>query len=127
MKVRSSYFKNVLSVKTVLNLILGVFMPVVSSTSSNNKDVLITVSDRFDFSQYKLFRESYCDCTIAGTEFRLDLSHANYMDSSALGMLLLLKEHADKIKGKIVIERPNDSINKVLEIAQFHHLMEIVR
>lgn len=49
------------------------------------------------------------------------------MDSSALGMLLLLKEHADQIRGKIVIEKPNDAINKVLEIAQFQHLMEIVR
>jgi len=102
-------------------------MAIVSTAQNNNKDVVITVSDRFDFSQYKVFRDSYCDCNLAGTEFRLDLSGANYMDSSALGMLLLLKEHADKIKGKIVIERPNDSINKILEIAQFHHLMEIVR
>jgi len=102
-------------------------MAIVSTSGNNNKDVLITVSDRFDFSQYKLFRDSYCDCNLAGTEFRLDLSGANYMDSSALGMLLLLKEHADKIKGKIIIQRPNDSINKILEIAQFHHLMEIVR
>jgi len=102
-------------------------MAIASTAVNNNKDVLITVSDRFDFSQYKLFRDSYCDFNLAGTEFRLDLSGANYMDSSALGMLLLLKEHADKIKGKIVIERPNDSINKILEIAQFHHLMEIVR
>jgi len=102
-------------------------MAIASKSANNNKDVLITVSDRFDFSQYKLFRDSYCDFNLAGTEFRLDLSGANYMDSSALGMLLLLKEHADKIKGKIVIERPNDSINKILEIAQFHHLMEIVR
>jgi len=102
-------------------------MPIVSSKSANNKDVLITVSDRFDFSQYKVFRESYCDCSAAGTQFHLDLSSANYMDSSALGMLLLLKEHADKIQGKIIIEKPNDSINKVLEIAQFHHLMEIIR
>lgn len=102
-------------------------MAIVSTLGNSNKDVLITVSDRFDFSQYKVFRDSYCESNIAGTEFRLDLSGANYMDSSALGMLLLLKEHADKIQGKIIIERPNDSINKILEIAQFHHLMEIVR
>ncbi len=102
-------------------------MAIISSCAKDSKDILITVSDRFDFSQYKVFRETYCDCNVAGTEFRLDLSDANYMDSSALGMLLLLKEHADKIKGKIVIQRPNESINKVLEIAQFHHLMEIVR
>ncbi len=102
-------------------------MAIVSTVGDSNKDVLIKVSDRFDFSQYKVFRDSYCDSNVAGTAFRLDLSAANYMDSSALGMLLLLKEHADKINGKIVIERPNDSINKILEIAQFHHLMEIVR
>lgn len=102
-------------------------MPIVSAKSTDSTQVLITVSERFDFSQYKLFRESYCECNNSGTQFRLDLSNANYMDSSALGMLLLLKEHADNIKGKIIIERPNDSINKVLEIAQFHHLMEIVR
>ncbi|NRA59332.1 MAG: STAS domain-containing protein [Psychrobium sp.] len=102
-------------------------MAIISSCVNDSKDILITVSDRFDFSQYKVFRETYCDCNVAGTEFRLDLSDANYMDSSALGMLLLLKEHADKIQGKIVIQRPNESINKVLEIAQFHHLMEIVR
>ncbi|NRA70520.1 MAG: STAS domain-containing protein [Gammaproteobacteria bacterium] len=102
-------------------------MAIISSKSVDDKNILISVSDRFDFSQYKVFRDSYCDCNQAGTLFRLNLSKANYMDSSALGMLLLLKEHADQIKGKIVIENPNDAINKVLEIAQFQHLMEIVR
>lgn len=102
-------------------------MAIISSKSEDDTDILISVSDRFDFSQYKIFRDSYCDCTATGTLFRLNLSKANYMDSSALGMLLLLKEHADQINGKIVIERPNDAINKVLEIAQFQHLMEIER
>jgi len=47
------------------------------------------------------------------------------MDSSALGMILLLKDHADKLSGKLVISKPNDAINKILEIAQFHRLMPI--
>ncbi|MDP2560154.1 STAS domain-containing protein [Psychrobium sp. 1_MG-2023] len=102
-------------------------MSIVSRVASNNKDIVITISERFDFSQYKIFREAYCDCNGSGTDFYVDLSKANYMDSSALGMLLLLKEHADKLAGKVIIERPNDAINKVLEIAQFHHLMTIVR
>ena len=44
-----------------------------------------------------------------------------------LVVVTFTRSAADNIKGKIIIERPNDSINKVLEIAQFHHLMEIVR
>ena len=100
-------------------------MAIANSISQTN-DVVITVTDRFDFSKHKAFRESYRSHNNPGTVFRVNLSRAAYMDSSALGMLLLIKEHADEIRGKVIIEKPNDTINKVLEIAQFHQLMEIV-
>ena len=101
-------------------------MSITVSTSKTNNDIVITVSDRFDFSQYSVFHECYRHQNDAGTVFRINLRKADYMDSSALGMLLLIKEHADNIKGKVIIEKPNDTINKILEIAQFHQLMEIV-
>ena len=47
------------------------------------------------------------------------------MDSSALGMILLLKDHAQSVGGKLVIRKPNATVNKILEIAQFHRLMTI--
>ena len=47
------------------------------------------------------------------------------MDSSALGMILLLKDHAEKSANKIVIQKPNETVNKILEIAQFHRLLTI--
>ncbi len=47
------------------------------------------------------------------------------MDSSALGMILLLKEHADKQGGKIVLVSPSNAVEKILTIANFHKLMTV--
>ena len=47
------------------------------------------------------------------------------MDSSALGMILLLKDYAANLSGTVVIKNPNEEVNKILEIAQFHRLLTI--
>ena len=93
--------------------------------SDNKRDITISIQDRFDFSLHQKFRESYVNAEQAGTVFKLDLSKATYMDSSALGMILLLKDHAEKLSGKVIISKPNASVAKILEIAQFHRLMTI--
>lgn len=101
-------------------------MNVEQSVSQNGKEVTLCVKERFDFSLHQLFRESYIKCEEPNSVFNLDLSKTTYMDSSALGMILLLKEHADKLLGKVIIYKPNDSVSKILEIAQFHRLMDVV-
>ncbi|MFQ5644725.1 MAG: STAS domain-containing protein [Thiogranum sp.] len=89
------------------------------SVSDNGREVSIAVVGRFDFSVHKEFRDTYTNCNSAGLSFVLDLSQTEYMDSSALGMLLLLKEHADKCKGKVVLSRPAPGVRKILDIANF--------
>ncbi len=101
-------------------------MTVKSNISDDYKHLSIKVEKRFDFSQHQHFRDAYIEHTEEGTEFLLDLSQTDYMDSSALGMILLLKDHAENIGGKIVINKPSEAVNKILEIAQFHRLMTIV-
>lgn len=100
-------------------------MAVKKQLSAESKSVNILIDDRFDFSVHQQFRDAYCDENDPGSLFILDLSKASYMDSSALGMILLLKDHAEKVSGKIEIHKPNESVNKILEIAQFHKLMTI--
>ena len=93
--------------------------------SDNKKEITIAIEERFDFSIHQLFRDAYTTCNEKGSKFTLELSKTSYMDSSALGMILLLKDHADKISGKLTIVNPNETVNKILEIAQFHRLMTI--
>jgi len=100
-------------------------MTIQATTLADNKGIKISINERFDFSLHQQFRDTYQNCNDNGAEFTLDLSNTTYMDSSALGMILLLKDHADKLSGKVVISKPNEAVNKILEIAQFHRLMPI--
>jgi HptB-dependent secretion and biofilm anti anti-sigma factor len=89
--------------------------------TSENVEVL-KLSGNFDFKFFRQFRELYEPvlrnsdiCTI-----EIDLHGVDYIDSSALGMLLQLREKAaDK---KIVLSRCSAV---VLEVAQFNRLFEL--
>jgi len=100
-------------------------MSVSCNISQENKQVTISVDQRFDFSLHQQFRDVYSKCLDQNLNYILDLSHTDYMDSSALGMILLLKDHVELHASKLVISKPNDTVNKILEIAQFHRLMTI--
>lgn len=100
-------------------------MTVKTNISEDKKHISISVEERFDFSQHQYFRDAYNKYKEIGTLYTLDLSQTVYMDSSALGMILLLKDHAESVGGEIVIKKPSETVNKILEIAQFHRLMTI--
>lgn len=100
-------------------------MAVTSKLYKDNKELVISVDDRFDFSLHQEFRDSYNSVEAKGYSFILDLSQTEYMDSSALGMILLLKDHVQLNAGKLIVSKPNDTVKKILEIAQFQRLMTI--
>ena len=100
-------------------------MSVSCNISHESKQVVISVKERFDFSLHQQFRDTYSKCIDPNFNYILDLSHTDYMDSSALGMILLLKDHVELHASKLVISKPSDTVNKILEIAQFHRLITI--
>lgn len=100
-------------------------MSVTKEVSADNQRVVISIDNRFDFSLHQKFRDAYAELELSSADYVLDLSKTSYMDSSALGMILLLKDHAEKHSGKVVISKPTPSVYKILEIAQFHRLMTI--
>jgi len=100
-------------------------MSIKKKISDNKRKIEISVSGRFDFSLHQHFSDAYINNSDKNVEFTLNLSEASYMDSSALGMILLLKDHAESHSGKVIISKPSESVNKILEIAQFHRLLSI--
>ena len=100
-------------------------MTFIKYTPDDSKEIVISIEERFDFSRHQFFKDAYITCNEIGSKFTLELSNTTYMDSSALGMILLLKDHAEKISGELKIVNPNETVNKILEIAQFHRLMII--
>jgi anti-anti-sigma factor len=93
--------------------------------SGDGKKLVILIDERFDFSLHQQFRDAYIGVTTQDLTYVVDLSQTEYMDSSALGMILLLKDHVQLYAGQLIISRPSDTVRRILEIAQFHRLMTI--
>jgi len=100
-------------------------MPINTSQTDAGKKVKIAVTGSFDFSLQRDFREAYRNATGPGVEFRVNLRGADYMDSSALGMLLLLREHAEIHKGQVIVESAAPEIKRILVNAKFDRLFPI--
>ncbi len=92
--------------------------------SDDGCELTIVVGEKFDFGQHKEFREAYRNES-ATLRYRVNLSQARYLDSSALGMLLLLKKHAGGEAAQVTLEGANDEVRKILEIANFHRIFNM--
>ena len=99
-------------------------MSVSSSDSNGGENVTLLIKGRFDFNDHTEFRDAYRKYG-AKAKYTLDMSDADYMDSSALGMLLLLREHAGGDNAHIKVVGCKPEIKKILSIANFQKLFDI--
>ncbi len=90
---------------------------------TNGKSV-IRLEGRFDFSAHRAFRDAY-ESQLRDTqvqELEVDLGQVDYVDSSALGMLLVLKEKAAARAKAVALANCRGTVRQVLEIANFGKL-----
>ncbi len=100
-------------------------MSVLVATSQDGKQTTIRVKGRFDFSTHQEFRGAYEHAPATTTVFVVDLREASYLDSSALGMLLLLRDHAGGDTAQVKIINCNPDVRKILTISNFEQLFTI--
>ena len=101
-------------------------MPLSSEYSAVDKIVKIKIDGRFDYYCHQDFSEAYKDLpSLAQHKFLIDLSRVVYMDSSSLGMLLLLRERAGGERSDIALLGANSEIKKILEISNFKKLFKV--
>ena len=100
-------------------------MGVQSSIDSNNKELIIKIDGRFDFSAHQEFRDAYEGVSNEVNVYVVDLGNTSYLDSSALGMLLLLRDHAGGDDANIKIVKCNADVKKILTISNFEQLFTI--
>ncbi len=96
------------------------------TTSQDNK-ATIRLSGRFDFNDHRLFKSTYTQILQQDriSVLEVDLGEVIYIDSSALGMLLLLREHAQTAGKSVDLIRPNKTVQQILDIANFGKLFKI--
>jgi anti-anti-sigma regulatory factor len=81
-----------------------------ASLSDDKSELTMTIDGRFDFNIHSDFRNAYRDLPPT-TKFVIDLSKASFMDSSAMGMLLLLN--------------CNPAVRKILSISNLDKMFDM--
>lgn len=96
-------------------------------TQSSEGKTRIALSGRFDFNSHRLFRDTYEDVLASGdtSEIEVDLGAVDYLDSSALGMLLLLREKSTEANKGLALTNCRGVVQQILDVANFGKLFTI--
>ena len=87
----------------------------------------INMTGRFDFNVQREFKEAYdplLNTSPVGV-IEVNLSGVDYLDSSALGMLLMLRERSAAAGKTLKLCKPTAGVAQILEIANFAKLFTI--
>jgi anti-anti-sigma factor len=88
---------------------------------------IVKLSGRFDFNTHREFRGAY-EPLVADTSVRsvvVDFSGVDYLDSSALGMLLMLRDKLGGANKEVALTGVRGNVKQVLDIANFGKLFQI--
>lgn len=90
---------------------------------SAGRTLIIEITGPFDFSCQQAFRRAYEP--VVASDFAVDLFKTTYIDSSALGLLLLLRETAVSRGGCVRLVNCSPAVKRVLSVANFQRLFRI--
>lgn len=101
-------------------------MAITSSLSDNGEVLTISIAGRFDASSLEQFRRSFEDVDSDSVKrYQVDLEDTIHLDSSALGMLLVLRDHAGGDSADISIVNCSPEVKKIFAISSFEQLFAI--
>lgn len=100
-------------------------MSITLKSSANGLELSVGIEGRFDFAIHQVFRNAYENVLVTPERYVIDLQAVSYIDSSALGMLLLLRDHAGGDQANIILRNAPPEVLKVLEMAHFERLFQL--
>lgn len=99
-------------------------MGLTAKKSIDGNEVFINIEGRFDFHMHTDFRDSYKDLPPTA-HYVIDLARTTFMDSSALGMLLLLREYVGGDTNNIRIINSTPEVKRALSISNLDKLFKV--
>jgi anti-anti-sigma factor len=100
-------------------------MAVDTSLDSATKTLTIKISGRFDFGVHQDFRKASDQASNDIKTIVVDMGGVDYVDSSALGMLLVLRDKVGESKDAVRIKNTKPDVSKIFKIANFDKLFTI--
>jgi anti-sigma B factor antagonist len=94
--------------------------------SANGTETTLFLRHHLAFADRRAFLEAIPEFVPAGTtRLVVDMRDLRFLDSAGLGMLLSLKEAAEKQGAQMVIREPVAGVKTLLKLAQFENLFAI--
>ncbi|NOR69517.1 MAG: anti-sigma factor antagonist [Methylomarinum sp.] len=100
-------------------------MAINTDIDTGTQTLVIKVSGRFDFGVHQDFRKATEQATQEIKTIVVDMANTDYVDSSALGMLLVLRDKVGDNKSAVLIKSAKPDVRKILEIANFDKLFTL--
>lgn len=97
------------------------------NVNQENGKARLALKGRFDFTCHRGFKQAYEDA-FAGqgvSEVVVDMREVEYLDSSALGMLLLLRDKGKAMGKPVSLANCAGTVRDVLRVANFDKLFAL--
>lgn len=98
-----------------------------ANVQKDGNNASIKLSGRFDFNTHREFRAAY-EPLVGDASVRnvvVDFAGVDYLDSSALGMLLMLRDKLGGAGKDVQLTGVRGNVKQVLDIANFGKLFQI--
>jgi anti-anti-sigma factor len=93
---------------------------------ANGNELKISLTGNFTFSDSKYFNSVLKN--ISNSTYKkviIDLSSVDFIDSAALGILLLTRDKCDKTLTSLVVKNPKGQVRQMFDISRFSDLFKI--
>ena len=90
-------------------------MNITQETVGDN--MILHLDGRFDFGSRKTFKESVDGVSVEGSPIVLDLEKVTFVDSSALGLLVICHQNLKNKKVPFYLVNPQTYVKQVLDLA----------
>jgi anti-anti-sigma factor len=92
----------------------------------NGDELELSLNGKFTFADNKTFTHIFDQ--ISGRIFKrviIDLSGVEFIDSAALGILLLARDKCEKSETSLTLKNPKGQVKQMFDISRFNDLFKI--
>jgi anti-anti-sigma factor len=96
------------------------------SITTHDNRWIVALNGSFTFTDNQKFRDIISEVKKERlNSVELDMSNVEFIDSAALGMLLLLKDETAAHNTSVILKSPSGQVKKMLELSKFETLFTI--
>ena len=91
-----------------------------------NGNCEVSISGKFTFSDHQEFKSIFAILSDKDIKsIHLDFENVEFIDSAALGILLLARDESEKTGTTLVLQKPTGQVKKMFEVSRFYDLFQI--